>query len=70
MRTITARQLANSYLARVADDVIHLLVSGEQAVQQGIVGNAANYREAAAGYSYSAPIIARSFWADMYGEGE
>ena len=62
---ISARQMANLYLARVADEVIHNLVAGEEQVKLGIVGNMQKYRNAAARIAYSAPIIARTFWEDM-----
>jgi hypothetical protein len=67
---ISARQLANSYLARLADDVIQLAEDREEMIKDGRLGSGSNWgARVQAGISFEALIVARTFWADMYNNG-
>lgn len=62
---ISARQLANSYLARIADDVIQVREIGWERVAAGFVGNDVHQQNIATGYAEQAAMAARTFWHDM-----
>ena len=66
-RMITARQLANLYLARLADEVIDIAEQREEKVQAGFLPAGSSWgRASQQGIAYSAPIVARTFWADIH----
>ena len=67
---ITARQLANSYLARLADTIIQVAEDREESLKDGRLPVGSSWgQRVQRDISFEALIVARTFWADMYNNG-